>query len=342
MAIKRIDGLETYQTVSQMALRGWSLPSGAALGFFSLAPGRFGGKCLSCTASSVTAIAYGVSPDTIFTKQQSIRFSGFPSASASASNQTILELRRGSTVQLAVQITQTGTLRVLRGTTVLATSVAYMVTGTWHSLAFNAKIDATAGSFELRLDDIPIASASSTNTRGASDNLIDTISYAFSTYGTVEIDDIVLNDDVPPHRGFLGDLRVQTLGPSGDTVSKTWVPSTGTDNFALVSGVHDGDTSYVKTGTAGAVDLYEMGNLADAPSSIIAVQTIVSARKDFAATRTMRSKLKSGTASADGATFGLATGYIMKPDIFEVDPATGAAWTATGVNNLQAGIELVS
>lgn len=340
MAVKRIEGFDLYQSVSQLALRGWSLPSGAPAGFFSLAPGRISGKCLSCTASSATAIAFGVSPDTTFTLQQAMRFSAFPNASVS--NQTIFELRRGSTVQIAVQITQTGALRVLRGSTVLATSTAFMVAGNWHSIALNTKIDATAGSFELRLDDIPIVSASATNTRNASDNLIDTISFAFSTTGTVEIDDLCLLDDVAPTRGFIGDVRVQTVSPSGDTASKTWVPSTGTDNYSLVSGVHDGDTSYVRSGTVGAVDLYEMGNLTDAPTAIVAVQTVVSARKDFAATRTMRSKLKSGTASANGGTFGLATGYIMRPDIFEVDPATNAAWTSSGVNALQAGIELVA
>jgi hypothetical protein len=45
---------------------------------------------------------------------------------------------------------------------------------------------------------------------------------------------------------------------------------------------------------------------------------------------------------ANGATRGLGTSYALYDDRFEVDPATGAAWTKAGVDALQAGVEVVA
>ena len=52
--------------------------------------------------------------------------------------------------------------------------------------------------------------------------------------------------------------------------------------------------------------------------------------------------LKSGVTTADGATRVLGTSYALHDDRFDVDPATGAAWTNTGVDALEAGVEVVA
>ena len=66
------------------------------------------------------------------------------------------------------------------------------------------------------------------------------------------------------------------------------------------------------------------------------------ARKDDAATREVRSKVKSGTTSADGATHAMAASYQYFRGIHATDPDTAAAWTSGGVNGLQIGPEVVT
>ena len=38
----------------------------------------------------------------------------------------------------------------------------------------------------------------------------------------------------------------------------------------------------------------------------------------------------------------LGTSYALYDDRFEIDPATGAAWTKSGVDALQVGVEVVA
>jgi hypothetical protein len=64
-------------------------------------------------------------------------------------------------------------------------------------------------------------------------------------------------------------------------------------------------------------------------------------RKDDAATHEVRSKLKSGAATADGAAHA-GPRYRYFRDIHETDPETAAAWISGGVNGLQIGPEVVT
>ena len=91
------------------------------------------------------------------------------------------------------------------------------------------------------------------------------------------------------------------------------------------------------SGTVGHEDLYAYQDLTGTPAAIMAVQLATVARKDDAGSRSLRAVLKSGATTANGATRVLGTSYALYDDRFEVDPATGAAWTKAGVDALEAG-----
>jgi hypothetical protein len=78
------------------------------------------------------------------------------------------------------------------------------------------------------------------------------------------------------------------------------------------------------------------------PDTVHAVQVTMVARKDDAEARQVRTRLKSGTTTADGTTQGMATSYLPYGDLYETDPDTAMAWTPGGVNALQVGIEVVN
>jgi hypothetical protein len=85
-----------------------------------------------------------------------------------------------------------------------------------------------------------------------------------------------------------------------------------------------------------------VGDLPFTPDSIHAVQVTMCARKDDAATREVRCRVKSGAASANGAPLALTASYVYYRDIFETDPNTSAAWTSGGVNAIQIGPEVAT
>jgi hypothetical protein len=71
-------------------------------------------------------------------------------------------------------------------------------------------------------------------------------------------------------------------------------------------------------------------------------KTLMVGRKDDAAARQLRTKLKSGMTTANGTTQGMATSYLPYGDLYETDPDTTTAWTPSGVNAMHVGIEVVS
>ena len=135
----------------------------------------------------------------------------------------------------------------------------------------------------------------------------------------------------------LGESRVLVLYPNADTADADWTPSAGADHYATIDEAVNGDTDYVASGTVGALDVCELSDLGVTPDSIQAAQVTMCARKDDAASREVRCKVKSGAAVANGTPHALTASYMYNRDIFETDPDTSAAWTSSGVDACRSG-----
>jgi hypothetical protein len=114
-------------------------------------------------------------------------------------------------------------------------------------------------------------------------------------------------------------------------------PTSGANSPFVADIQQDGATSYVSSSTVGQADLYGIAPISATPSSVVAVVTRGLAQKTDAGTRNIGLNLRSGATTSSGASTALNTsfGWISRTDL--TDPATSAAWTATGVNNLQIG-----
>lgn len=102
--------------------------------------------------------------------------------------------------------------------------------------------------------------------------------------------------------------------------------------------VQDAAASYVYSSTNGQADLYTLGAISATPTTIIGVTTRGLFQKSDAGTRNATVQLKSGGTTVQGTSTALPAGswqWIARNDL--VDPATGVAWTATGVNNALCG-----
>lgn len=109
-------------------------------------------------------------------------------------------------------------------------------------------------------------------------------------------------------------------------------------NWPMVSEAQqDGATSYNYSSTVSQSDLYGIAAIGSTPSSIVGVTTRGYFQKSDAGTRNVAVQLQSGATNVQSASTALNTtfAWIYRNDL--VDPATGAAWTATGVNNATIG-----
>jgi hypothetical protein len=104
----------------------------------------------------------------------------------------------------------------------------------------------------------------------------------------------------------------------------------------------DAAASYVSSSTVGQTDLYGIAPIAGTPTGIVGVTTRALVQKSDAGTRNVALRLRSGATDVTGTSTALNTtfGWIFRTDT--TDPATGAAWTAVAVNNVNIGVNLAA
>jgi hypothetical protein len=124
--------------------------------------------------------------------------------------------------------------------------------------------------------------------------------------------------------------------------SYTLTIAIGSNRCLVAEAQQDGTATYVYDSTAGDADFYGIASIGVTPASTIAVTTRGLVEKSDAGTRTAAVQLKSGgtTVQSTPSTMSTTFGWLYRTDT--VDPATSAAWTATGVNNAQIGPVVVT
>jgi hypothetical protein len=153
----------------------------------------------------------------------------------------------------------------------------------------------------------------------------------------VSIDDIYLINSATR----LGQCRISTLLPEADTADADWTPNSGSTHFNRVNN-DDGDTTYIVSDTATDLDMFDAQDLPFTPQTVHAVQISWRARKDDAATREVRARIRSEAATANGATRNLTSSYLYYHDVFEEDPDAAGPWTGAAVAAMEIGVETVT
>ena len=194
-------------------------------------------------------------------------------------------------------------------------------------------------------DGVLLVEAENADTRGqAGTDLVELIRFIGNNGGGTSdgpniwsIDDIYLLDDSTR----LGQCRVSTLLPNADTGDADWTPLGAGSHFAEVDD-DNADTSYIASDTAGDLDMFDAQDLSFTPQTAHAVQISWRARKDDAATREVRARIRSDAATADSATRTLTSSYLYYHDVFEEDPDAARPWTGAAVAAMAIGVETVT
>ena len=129
-------------------------------------------------------------------------------------------------------------------------------------------------------------------------------------------------------------------------VTFTALPNSGPNitpqNWSTVTeATHDDLTSYVYDSTVGHTEFYNVASLVGVPVVVTAVQTRAYAQKSDAGARTLGIQMKSGTI-VSSASLALSTTIQQITRVDPLDPNTGVAWTASGVNAITVGPSLVA
>lgn len=331
MANRFIEGFDGYSAVAGVVgvESRWLASSTANL---TLVAGRFDGQAIRGTSSSYLSAPVKGSP-----YQQGALGVAVQIQTASALGRLITLSNGADAPQITIAVDGIGRLLLYRGSqsgTFLAASTVALSVGVWYYIEVEFRIDDPAGYVRVYVNGGEFVTYTG-NTIGVSGNAtFGRLGILGASSVQATIDDIYVEDGTIR----LGEARVQTQRPAADTAQKDFTPSSGTSNYSRVNeNLVDGDASYVASSTVGDEDLYDLADMSATPQDIFAVQVRIVARKDDAATRAIKSVIKSGATVSVGEEFFLSSSYTTHTDIYDVNPDTGVAWTKTDVDNLQIG-----
>lgn len=336
MSLRFIDGFDHLALADQA--QKWTTSNAA-----SMQTGRLGGQCVRMLNTTNT--------QTKTIDAQASWVVGFAFRASAFGAFAILAFRDAGTLQSELRTNADGTLSVTRnGTSVTGgTSTNAMSATAWNYIEMKVTIadSIAANSCKVRVNGVDWITVTTgqdlKNTANATANqiLIGTIT---NTSGLLyDYDDLYVCDgNGSTNNNFLGDCRIETLYPSGAGTTTAWTASTGSNYTCVDETTSNGDTDYVETSTATNKDTYAMGDLSSTPTAIYGIQTVLAARKTDAGSRSVAAVIRSGGTDYDGTTVSLADTYTCLTEVRETNPATSAAWTASGVNAIEAGVKLIA
>jgi hypothetical protein len=333
MALLFCDGFDHYSTYTD---KGW-------VGGGNYAPsisgnGRFGTSSLRMGDARASA--------SIFVGNHTQGVVGFAIKGTFTDSQWIARVIEGSTVHLYLSTDSIGRLYVMNGSGSVVATGSTPALGppfnVWKYIEMAYVIHDTTGSVTVYVNGQSYLTASSADTRydaTGTPNVIGVGWYdAGQIHGPIDYDDFyVVGGSTTP----LGDVRVQSILPSGAGNTTQMTPSTGSNYACVDDAAPNADTDYVSETTAGEKDTYAFGNVTPTSGTIKGVQVMINARKDDAGSRSIAPVYRPASTDYDGATVSVGDSYAYYREITEVSPETSAAWTIAEVNGAEFGVKLI-
>lgn len=331
MTLLHFDGFD-----AEDALLKWLSTLGAAPDFTNV--GRYGtGKAIKASTSS------GRLTKLITASAQIIAAGAIRVDSIAATRVLVAGWADTNSVQHAtLQVSTSGQLQACRAGVVLASSAAgLIVAGAWNFIEMRATIADAAGVIEVKLNGVQVINFSGDTKNAGTATNFDAVSIC-SDLNVVYDDFYVLNSSgSAPQNTFLGEVVVQTLVPNAAGASTQFTPVGSATNYENVDELPYSATDYNASSTVGHKDSYGLSNLDAATGTIFGVQANMIASKTGIGAAGLRSLVRSGGTDYPDASQALTATPAWYGAIRETDPATAVAWTASGVNALEVGAEVV-
>lgn len=247
-----------------------------------------------------------------------------------------------ASVQVGLRWSAGGNLVLVRGSTVVATSPLYVYpANTWIFLQFYALINNVAGAMEAWVNGVSVVSFAGDTTQTANE-FVNGWRYSFSGNNSTHFDNLLIyNTAGAAPNARTGETRAFYSLPSAPGPVTQLTPVGAAANWECTDdNPPDADATYVQAAVAPLTDVYDIpANAVPAGSTVYAVANRAYARKDDAGVNDLDLLLRSGGVNyPSGAPTALNASYTIQRTVWDVDPATGLAWTVTGANDALPGI----
>lgn len=258
----------------------------------------------------------------------------------------------GATEQCRFEVENNGSglprWKLMRGATLIATSPAFALSQ-WFFFEFKVDVLTSGATYELRQNEVSILSGSGANLANSGANGADSIGWGYQASGTMQVDDVYILDTTgsSPQNTFLGDVVAVHVLPAAEGHQNDFTPSTGTNNAALVDDPETAASSadYNSSDTNAQEDYYTFANMpATGLGTIYGIRISGSWAMASTGSRVARYRYWDGaTEFTLGNNVSAATTSLVElPQISQVNPNTGVAWTKTEIDNAEFGVEVVS
>lgn len=252
----------------------------------------------------------------------------------------------GNAANITIGMTTTGQITVRQGsaagTLIHTTATPVIVAGAYQHIEMKLYSHVSAGTLEIRVNGVTVVSLTGINSNSATGEVAQ-LAFTGGVSGHaagVLIDDWFAWDDAgTENNDFLGDRRVRTLFPNGNTASAGWTAVGAASGYLCIDEAAPNDeTDYLEA--AGGTTPTSEFDFEDLPAvgAVSAVQTYVRMRKTNAGTANAQVSLVSGASVDAGTDRPITEAYTYYMDVSELDPATGVPWTQSAVNSAKLRI----
>lgn len=282
--------------------------------------------------------------------QSSVVCVGFAIKFATLQQQPYLALYTdmGSTEHVVFTISATGFPQLRLGSeggTLLGSGPVALTTGVWYYIEVKTSIDDLSGIAQLRIDGRSVISFSGDTRNGGTSANIDYVALqaALGNNCGATYDDLYIIDDTgTTNNDFLGDIRIETLYPSGNGNSSQLVGSDAdsTDNYLLVDETGTPSSAdYVSSGNLGDKDTYVFTDLATTSGTIKGVQVNSWAAKSDSGARNVINLTRLSGTENQSSSLPLQTTYMPHLSVHETKPG-GGNWTISDINSAEFGVQV--
>lgn len=249
-----------------------------------------------------------------------------------------------ATLHVNVRVSTSGAVVVYRNTTAISLGTAgTVVAGQWYYIEIRVTIADAAGVVQIKLGGAEITNLSTDTKNAGTASTVDAIQLGSSTTDpAVTYDDLyVLNAlGSAPLNTFLGEVVVQALVPNGAGANTGMTPVGSANNWENVDELPYSTADYNASDVVGTKDTYAMSNLAASTGQVFAVQTNIIGNKTGPGAASLKPVVRSGGTDYAGSAVAIGPSPSHIGEVRETNPATGAAWTVSGVNAIEVGAEV--
>jgi hypothetical protein len=226
---------------------------------------------------------------------------------------------------------------------VAQTANGLLTKGRWHHLEARFQFGGSSFDAIVRLNGVQVLSVTNASFNITTGNIDGVGSKCYSGAGVnaYYLDDFFVWDTTGGiNNTFLGDKRVVTLRPNGDTADADWTAVNSPTGYAAINDGTPNYNDYIESSTVGDLSVFDLSSISSAAQNICAIQSTTLARKTDAGTSTIRVDIETPSGTLTGPDHPLTTGYGYLTDIYNEKPG-GGAWTVAEINAAQVAITRV-